>query len=491
MKTYLSFLVLSLLLLLAGCKEPVIDEGIEPFTEPATTDPDGGNWRPVVLKSAADISVPQPAAVTSNAYQAELASVKNGLLGVNPEQNTAVTYWAAGGVLRWNQIARQLVAKYNAVPENDGITASSPITDPYAARIFALLSVAQYDALLVTWRAKYQYNRPSLIRQDVITRVPIADVPSYPSEDAAIAEASYQLLAYLFPDEANWLKTKATEHKQSRVWAGANVPSDLKAGEDLATAVAAKVITRAKTDGFGSALNTNWETLLAKAPYDVTWKSLEIPARPPMAPLSSQVKTWFDSAAVARSQPGLPPATTSAEFQKALTEVREIANARTREQWRIADFWADGAGTYTPLGHWNRLAEDLVRQARQNELRTARTYALMNRAMQDGVVVGWLTKYRYFVPRPSQIDPAIKTATVIPNSPGYPSSHATISAAAATVLSYVFPDEATNLNAQAAEAAISGLYGGVHYRFDTEAGTKSGTTVGQIAIDWAKTDGVK
>lgn len=501
-KIFLVFISLSgLVLWLVGCKEPVINEGILPFSEPATVDADGGSWRTIVLKSTGEVTVPQPEAITSDAYQRELADIKNGLLATNPERNTAVNYWAVGGVLRWNQIARQLVAKYNVAPEYNPATGSFAAFDvanpfanpPYSARLYALLSVAQYDALVVAWKAKYQYNRPSLLQQNVLTRVPIADVPSYPSEDAAIAEASCQMLAFFFPNEAAWLKAKAAEHKQSRLWAGANVASDLKAGEDLAAAVAAKVIAYARTDRFGAArdVNNTWQTMIANAPYDVKWTSLEIPARPPMLPLAGNVKIWYDSSAIARAQPGPPPMTTSPEFQKALTEVRTIADTRTREQWRIADFWADGAGTYTPPGHWNLIAEELIRQGRQNELRAARTYALMNRAMQDGATACWLTKYKYFVPRPSQMDPAIKTATGIPNFPSYTSGHATFSAAAATVLSYLFPADATTLGEQAAEAAMSRLYGGIHYRFDNEEGAKCGAAVGKVAIDWAKTDGAK
>ncbi|GAB2603144.1 phosphatase PAP2 family protein [Spirosoma areae] len=496
MKTIvLSIIVSGLFLWLASCKEPAIDEGVLPFSEPATVDAEGGNWRTIVLKSAADVSVPAPLASTSDAYQQELTAIKNGVLSITPEQNTAVNYWADGGVRRWQQIARQLVAKYNISPDYTTATGSdaiNPLAGPlYAARVYALLSVVQYDALVVAWRAKYQYNRPALERQGVITRVPILDVPSYPSEDAAVAEASCQVLAYLFPTEAGWLKTRAAEHKQSRLWAGANVASDLKAGEDLGSAVTAKLLDRAKTDRFALALDqTNtWQTALAKAPYDQKWKSIEMPARSPLLPLAGKVKTWFDSTAIFRAAPAPPPMTTSPAFQSALSEVRDLASNRTREQWRLADYWNDGTGTYALPGHWNSIAEDLIRQARQNELRSARTYALVNRAMQDGGTAAWSTMYTYFVPRPSQLDPSIKTATAIPNSPAYVSDHAAFSAAAATVLAYLFPDEAARLTDQATEAAMSRLYSGVNYPFDTEQGTKWGTRIGQLAIDGAKADG--
>ncbi|MVM38459.1 PA-phosphatase [Spirosoma sp. HMF3257] len=491
----------ALLLWMVGCKEPIIDEGVLPFVVPTSVDADGGNWRTIILKSASDIAVPQPVAITSDAYKKELADVKNGVLAATPEQNTAVNYWAAGGVLRWNQIARQLVAKYNVAPGYDYATGQTTTADagnpyagpPFAARVYALLSVAQYDALVVAWRAKYQYNRPSLEQQGVVARVPILDVPSYPSEDAAVAEVSCQMLAYFFPNEVAFLKAKATEHKQSRLWVGANVPSDLKAGEDLATTLMTKVIDRAKSDRFSAANDpgNTWQTALAKSSYDQKWKSIELPERVPILPLAGKVKTWYDSTAIFQTSPAAPPATTSSEFQKALSEVRDIANTRTRDQWRIASYWDNGPGTYSLAGLWNFLVEDLIRQDGQNELRTARTYALLNRAMQDGVTASWRTMYTYFVPRPSQLDPTIKTATPIPNAPGYVADRATVSTAAATVLGYLFPDEATRLTAQAAEASLSGLYGGTQFRFDADGGAKLGTTIGQLAVAGAKTDGAK
>jgi hypothetical protein len=498
----ISLLLLSVTLgWIAGCKEPTIDEGILPFTEVTEVDANGGSWRTIVLRSASDISVPAPTATSSAAYQSELTAVKNGLLGTTAEQNTAVTYWAGGSVVRWNQIARQLVAKYNILPGYDAATgqvtpadsANSYAGAPFTARVYALLSVAQYDALVVAWRAKFQYNRPSLENQGVISRVPVENIPSYPSEDAAIAEVSYQVLAYLFPREANWLKAKAAEHKQSRVWAGACVPSDLKAGEDLASAVASRMLTRARSDRFASSNDpsNSWQTALAKAPYDIKWKSLEQPERTPVLPLAGKVKTWFDSASVYRSIVIPPPITTAQAFQTALKEVRDISNSRTREQWRIASYWEDGTNTYGLPGHWNYLAEDLIRQAGQNELRSARTYALLNRAMHDAGTGAWWLKYTYFVPRPSQLDASIKTATVIPNTPSYVSDHAMFSAAAAAVLGYVFPDESTVLNNRATEAALSGLYSGTQYRFDIESGTQAGAAIGKLTTDWAKADGAK
>jgi membrane-associated phospholipid phosphatase len=66
-----------------------------------------------------------------------------------------------------------------------------------------------------------------------------------------------------------------------------------------------------------------------------------------------------------------------------------------------------------------------------------------------------------FNPRPSQLDPSIKTMIGLPNFPAYPSGHSTFSAAAATTLGAIFPQGAASFNAMADEAGVSRLYGGI------------------------------
>jgi len=107
-------------------------------------------------------------------------------------------------------------------------------------------------------------------------------------------------------------------------------------------------------------------------------------------------------------------------------------------------------------------------------VRAARAFALLNMALHDAAVGCWDTKYAYFNPRPSQLDRRIRTVIGLPNFPAYTSGHSTFSAAAAEVLSYLFPNAAAYLAEQANEASLSRLYGGIHYRFDQEAGQKVG-----------------
>jgi hypothetical protein len=90
-------------------------------------------------------------------------------------------------------------------------------------------------------------------------------------------------------------------------------------------------------------------------------------------------------------------------------------------------------------------------------------------------------KYTFWVIRPSQADPAIKTPIGLPNHPSYLSNHACLSGAVGFVAGALFPDQAARLIAMAEEAAESRLYAGIHYRFDKD----DGLTVARLVADLA------
>ena len=77
----------------------------------------------------------------------------------------------------------------------------------------------------------------------------------------------------------------------------------------------------------------------------------------------------------------------------------------------------------------------------------------------------------------------------MPNFPSYTSGHSNFSGAAATVLTYLLPDRGTKFTDLANQAAMSRLYGAIHYRSDIEVGLQTGTKVGQYAVQRGKTDG--
>jgi membrane-associated phospholipid phosphatase len=162
--------------------------------------------------------------------------------------------------------------------------------------------------------------------------------------------------------------------------------------------------------------------------------------------------------------------------------VRRYSDARTQRELDIVRHWGDGAGSYTPPGHWNRIASDLAVWYNLSEGEAAHVLALVNTAMMDAGIAVWDAKYAYWLIRPSQADPAITTPVGLPNFPSYVSGHAAFSGAASTVLGHVFPGERAQLGAQAEEAAMSRLYGGIHYRFDSDVGLRMGRAAGALVV---------
>jgi len=138
---------------------------------------------------------------------------------------------------------------------------------------------------------------------------------------------------------------------------------------------------------------------------------------------------------------------------------------------------------------WNAIALPYIAGAGFSEVRAARAFALMNMTMHDAAVACWDTKFLYFNPRPSQLDPSIRTRLGLPNFPSYTSGHSTFSAAAAAVLGYLFPTGAAVFDAERDEAAMSRLYGGIHYRSDIEVGKEHGLRIGGYTISFARIDG--
>jgi hypothetical protein len=103
-------------------------------------------------------------------------------------------------------------------------------------------------------------------------------------------------------------------------------------------------------------------------------------------------------------------------------------------------------------------------------------------ATWDALIGSYDGKYTYWTIRPSQADPGITLPISLPNHPSYPSNHATIDGALAVILEAEFPAETKRVEQIAEEAAISRLYGGIHYRFDKDAGLALGRVTAAKAM---------
>ena len=128
--------ILILFTFLTSCSKEVDLVVDQPYA-PANFDASAGAWKTFVLASSSDVLVAAPKLVTDAAYLKEVDSLKTVVIpSLTAAQKTAIQYWGAGAVLRWNEIGRELAARYNQPPAANaaGIypvpNAADPLADP-------------------------------------------------------------------------------------------------------------------------------------------------------------------------------------------------------------------------------------------------------------------------------------------------------------------------------------------------------------------------
>jgi hypothetical protein len=226
----------------------------------------------------------------------------------------------------------------------------------------------------------------------------------------------------------------------------------------------------------------------------------------------------MDSASQFRPAPAIPFDTVKGTpfFTQAL-EVYEKGRTLTEEERLIASFWDCNPYTMnvqghtmfatkkiSPGGHWMGIAGQASRQTKATMVESADAYARTALALADGFIAAWEEKFRSGVLRPetvinNYVDEQWTPLLQTPPFPEYPSGHSVISTSAAEVLTsifganFAFADSVEvpfglpvrsfpSFEAAANEAAISRLYGGIHYRQAIEEGQKQGRQVGQNVV---------
>ena len=195
-----------------------------------------------------------------------------------------------------------------------------------------------------------------------------------------------------------------------------------------------------------------------------------------------------------------------AEALEVYTTVKNLSPT----QRETALFWADDPVlTATPPGHSLAIATQLLRQENATLARAAKVYLHLGVAIADAFIVCWRDKYVHNYLRPityirNVIDPtwnavSITDPLLTPPFPEYPSGHATEAGAMATVLAALFGEEYAFTDssmerlgfaprtydsfwAAAEEAALSRLYGGIHFRSANENGLAQGRCVGEAVL---------
>jgi membrane-associated phospholipid phosphatase len=339
----------------------------------------------------------------------------------------------------WNQRAVALLIARQ--PTSNGQAAVS--------RILTYLSVAQYHAAVAAQSLASRANPPSV--------------------SAAVGSASAAVLNSFFP-----LDVAATDARLAADLAIPPSPSlsneDVTAGATLGRTVGAAVMTQAAGD--------NYLVVPVGTPPTGADKWVSSPAA--VVRSLHGARPFFMTSASQLRAPA-PPAVGSTQFLAALAEVRTISDTRTAAQTAIAVSWNTSSGPFT-AGTLNLITDTLILKRHMGELESARILALANAAAFDAQIACWDSKVTYWYPRPIQMDKAITMPIALPNHPSYPSGHSCITGAFFGVVGDAVPTEKTRLDAMVDEAGMSRVYGGIHYRFDIDAGRDIGRAAAALAL---------
>src|SRR5205809_4296471 len=352
---------------------------------------------------------------------------------------------------------------------------------PIASRRLAILHVSIYDAVNGIART----TEPYLVQ---------SSAPSSASREAAASAAAHKALVNLFPAAAS-----SFDALHAAILAAIPDGPQKTAGVVWGEFVANQILAARANDGSDAIV----------PPPGGSGPGVWVPTPPAFLPyLLPQwgFVTPFAMSSSAQFRPPGPPALDSQWYAADYNEVKELGAAvgstRTEEQTEIALFWADGAGTETPPGHWNSIAQTIAATRGNTLEQNARLFALLNIALGDAAICAWDAKYTFDFWRPvtaiAFAEPQLNWMSFIvtPPFPDYVSGHSTFSAAAATVLPLfygtedlpfttgsdflpgVFRSFSTCLDA-AQEAALSRICGGIHFRTASEDGLQAGISIGE------------
>lgn len=399
------------------------------------------------------------------------------------------------------QIAHDWFDKFRFLTKN-----CAGFTPPVASRAFGYAGVTLYETV-VPGMLQYQSLQGQL-----------QDMPKITAPDLTLeynwAIASNAAMAYVaknyYANMSNTLfaDVQALEDKyytalsEKNSLSQATVDRSKKWGQEVARIV----FEWSKTDGGHEGYTKNFPTTY-KAP---TGAGLWVPTFPKFQPALQPfwgVNRTFITKNAEISQPTAPIAysedTASTFYKEAYLVYSTVKNIKPEEKI-IADFWSDDPGQPgTPPGHSVSIATQVMKKEGYNLAKSAETYSKIGIAVADAFVSCWRWKFVYNYIRPisfirSKIDPSFVSLLETPPFPEYTSGHSVQSGATAKVLTEIFGSSYSFTDAThagrtditgtprtfksfydfAAEAAISRLYGGIHYREAIEKGVEQGVKVG-------------
>lgn len=386
---------------------------------------------------------------------------------------------------------------------------------PVASRIFAYPNIAAYEIIA-------QQNDTYLPLEEQVT-----DLTAIPKADAS-KPINYQLaalIAHIDLSKQLIFSEKTIEvYRDSlyQIWESKNA-SEFNASKDYGLEVANHIALWMDKDNYKQTRTMSKFTI--DSDDQERWQPTPPAYMDGLEPHWSKIRPFVINSA-AQFKP-LPPPKFSMEkdsdFYKELIEVYDISNQITEngdesEEVEIAQFWdcnpyvsvirghlMFAIKKITPGAHWIGICKIACKKSDTDFDKTVYAYTKTAIALADAFISCWDEKYRSNLIRPETlinqyIDENWKPILQTPPFPEYTSGHSVASGAAAVALTDIFGDNFAydddteliyglpirsfiSFNQAASEAAISRMYGGIHYRFAVEIGFKQGRDLGEFVVN--------
>lgn len=391
-------------------------------------------------------------------------------------------------VVEWMELLRQRVQ-------------AEAVSAPGASRLYAYAGITVYEALLP---GMPEYRSLSFQVRD-LPELPFPEEPGlYDWLSVANGALSTVLNGMMFEasrethDAFNELREQQAEARIEEV--GAEI---VERSLDYGDIVGQEILAWIEKDGYREIVDREWEIPTGA---DYLWERTN-PDLPPVGPYWGELRTFaVYSPYVCWVQNNMPFSTDedSAFYQQAMEVMRSVDNL-TPEQREIAEFWIDTPGqSPTPAGHWVSIMNQMVDHLDLTLDRAAMMYGMVGMVLGDAFITAWSQKYEELLLRPQTyinryISRRWRSYLATPQFPEYPSGHSVVSAAAADILTSLFGVVAftdrshendsrvlrsfLSFEHAADEAAISRLYGGIHYRAAIENGKRMGRCIAEQALD--------
>ena len=386
---------------------------------------------------------------------------------------------------------------------------------PVASRVYLYPSLAAYETMAIGLPSKYNSLSGQIKNLDPLPKPENENINTNLAALFAFSKVGKNLI---FSEQK---MIKFQEAFKERIKASGIPKSVIKASDAYADIVASHIMEWASKDLYNQTRTFPKYTIREETEF---WKPTPPDYMDGIEPHWKEIRTMvLDSANQFSPKPPLLfDLTDGSPFQKQLQEVYEVVNNLDEEQTEIAKFWdcnpyvthhrghaMFATKKITPGGHWIGITAIAARQAKSSFDETVNVYANVSIALFDAFISCWDEKWDTLVVRPETLineyyDEEWLPLLQTPPFPEYTSGHSVISRAAAVTLTDIYGDnfsfnDTTEIQYglterqyksflhASEEAAISRLYGGIHYMMAIDEGVNQGQKVGEYVVEKIQT----